>query len=542
MTEVTTRPPLSVAGADPWAPERRPVRLPAPAPSAARDAALVGAMVVLAALLRVPTLGRAYWVDEGISVGIASHHLSQIPGLLRLDGSPPLFYMLLHFWVGAFGSTQVSTHVMSLIISLVLVPVAWWCGWRLFGRRVALYAALLAATSPFLNWYATESRMYPLVCGLAMVAVTCSIAAVLYESRLYFAGAVVAFVALLYTHNWSLYLFAVTVAVLLIWAAIRRDRRQARWVLAGAGIVLAAYAPWIPSLLSQVQHTGAPWAIPPSLGDLFSDPASVLGGTLGFLVVPLFAAGAALTWVYRPSRANRTTALLAAIGLGTLLAGWLIAQVKPTWTSRYLAVALGPLLLALAGALGGSWLGRRIIAVAVAMLVTWSVVGSLLPDPNARYAKSNVAAIAAAAGPQLDPGDVVVVTQSEQVAVLAHYLPAGLRYVTPTGPVADPSVVDWRDLVGRLQRANPCRTVAPAIAALPPGAHVLVVNPYRHLGASWTTWARTDNAQVAADNQLVLRDPGMSEVQSYWEATEPKPYSAVDAALFVRTASPAACS
>jgi mannosyltransferase len=542
MTEVTTRPPRPVAPVEVRTPVHRPARLPVAAPSAARDAALVGAMVVLAALLRLPTLGRAYWVDEGISVGIASHHLSQIPSLLRLDGSPPLFYVLLHFWVRAFGTTQVSTHVMSLLISLAVVPVAWWCGRRLFGRRVALYAALLAATSPFLNWYATESRMYPLVCGLAMVAVTCSVAAVLYRSRLDFAGAVLAFVALLYTHNWSLYLFAVTVAVLLGWAAVRRDRRQAQWVAAGAGLVLAAYAPWVPSLLFQVHHTAAPWAIPPSLGDLFSDPASVLGGTLGFLVVPMFAAGAALTWIYRPSRANRTTAVVATIGLATLLSGWLIAQVKPTWTSRYLAVALGPLLLALAGALGGSWLGRRIIAVGVAMLVTWSVVGSLLPDPNARYAKSNVAAIAAAARPQLHPGDVVVVTQSEQVAVLAHYLPAGLRYVTPTGPVPDPRVVDWRDLVQRLQRSNPCRTVAPAIAALPPGAHVLVTNPYRHLGASGTAWARTVNAQVAAVNELVLRDPGVSEVQSYWEASEPKPYSAVDAALFVRTASPAACS
>jgi hypothetical protein len=499
-------------------------------------------MVVLATMLRLPTLARAYWVDEGISVGIASHHVSQIPGLLRHDGSPPLFYVILHFWLRAFGATQVSTHIMSLLISLAVVPVAWWCAGRLFGRRVALWAALLAATSPFLNWYATESRMYPLVVGLAMVAVTCSVAAVLYDSRRDFAGAVVAFVALLYTHNWSLYLFGVTVVVLLGWAAARRDRRQAGWVAAGAGLVLAGYAPWVPSLLSQVLHTAAPWAIPPSVGDLFADPSSVLGGTLGVLVVPMFAAGALVAWVYRPSRANRITALLATIGLATLVAGWLIAQVKPSWTSRYQAVALGPLLLALAGCLGGCWLGRRIVAVAVAMLVAWSVVGSLLPDPNARDAKSNVAAIAAAAGPQLNPGDLVIVTQSEQVAVLAHYLPAGLHYVTPTGPVPDPRVVDWRDLVQRLQRSNPCVTVAPAIAALPPGSHVLVVNPYRHLGASGTTWARTVNAQVGAVNQLILRDPGVGELKSYWEATEPKPYSAVDAALFVRTASPAACS
>ena len=33
----------------------------------------VTALTVLALVLRVPNLGRAYWVDEGIAVGIASH-------------------------------------------------------------------------------------------------------------------------------------------------------------------------------------------------------------------------------------------------------------------------------------------------------------------------------------------------------------------------------------------------------------------------------------------------------------------------------------
>jgi hypothetical protein len=41
-----------------------------------RDTLIVGALVVGAAALRLPTLTRAYWVDEGISVGIAGHPLT----------------------------------------------------------------------------------------------------------------------------------------------------------------------------------------------------------------------------------------------------------------------------------------------------------------------------------------------------------------------------------------------------------------------------------------------------------------------------------
>src|SRR5262245_56121753 len=91
-----------------------------------RDRTLVAALVVLAITLRAPNLGRAYWIDEGISVGIASHPARQIPGLLRLDGSPPLFYILLHFWMRLFGTSPVGTHLLVLLVSLLTVPLGYW--------------------------------------------------------------------------------------------------------------------------------------------------------------------------------------------------------------------------------------------------------------------------------------------------------------------------------------------------------------------------------------------------------------------------------
>jgi mannosyltransferase len=544
MTDVALRPPQIVAPPRQYA-GTVPARGDAPARPRWRDApepAVVAGLVVLAALLRLPTLGRAYWVDEGITVGISSHPLSQIPTLLRKDGSPPLFYVLLHFWERAFGTSPVATHLLPFTISLGVVVAAWWSARRLFDRPVALWAAALAATSPFLNWYATETRMYPLVVGLGLVAVACAVRAARDHSGRDFVIAVAAFVALLYTHDWSLYLFVLTLAALAVWAVRRGQRSQLAWLGLGAGLVVVAYLPWLPTFVYQARHTAAPWAVHPAIGDLFADPSTVLGGTLGVVVTPLVLVAVALTWLGRTRRDNEATAVVGGIALATIVAGWLAAQVEPSWTSRYLGVALGPALLALAAALGGTWAGRRVAAGVTVLLVAWSVTGSLLPDPNGHYAKSNVAAVAAAARRYLAPGDVVVVTQTEQVAVLSHYLPAGLTYITPTGPVGDPTVVDWRDLVHRLELASPCTAVAPALAALPAGAHVLLVNPYKHLGASGTVWARTVNARVADVNQLFATDGGLMPVRLFEEGVTPKPYSAVFGALFVRTTAPATCA
>ncbi|MGI8491661.1 MAG: hypothetical protein ACR2KC_01975, partial [Acidimicrobiales bacterium] len=168
-------------------------------------------------------------------------------------------------------------------------------------------------------------------------------------------------------------------------------------------------------------------------------------------------------------------------------------------------------------------------------------LGALLPNPSARYAKSNVAAIARAAGPNLQAGDLVVLTQTEQLGALSYYLPHGLRYVTPLGAVADPGHVDWRDIVHRLSVADPCATVAPALAALPIGARVLEVNPLIPVGASGSAWSRSAHHQVAAIDELVGGDRALTPIRLYTDHTHPKPFSAVTGELFVKVAAEQAC-
>ncbi|MHB1534051.1 MAG: glycosyltransferase family 39 protein [Acidimicrobiales bacterium] len=507
-----------------------------------RDRLLVGAMVALAALLRAPNLGRAYWIDEGISVGIASHPLTQIPGLLRLyDGSPPLFYMVLHVWMEIFGTGSVGTHLLPFAVALAVTPLGYWAGKEIFGRPAGLALAALAATNPFLNWYSTETRMYPMVCALSLVALTFTVRAVRNRRRGDVAAAVLTFAALLYTHDWGIYLVGVTGAVLVV-RAWRAGDRQLAWGVVGAGAAVGVlWLPWVPSFYEQARHTGAPWAVPPGIGDFFADPASTLGGTLGFAVAPFLAAGAWITRRDRNGRDGEAARLLLVIGVLTALAGWVASYLEPSWTIRYLAVVLAPLLVATAGALAPSRRGRRFLAATCVVLAVWSVVGSLLPNPNARYAKSNVAAVAAAAAPYLRPGDVVVVNQTEQLAVLAHYLPAGLTYVTPTGVPAHTHFVDWYNIVGRLQKADPCTTVAPVLAGLPTGAHVLEISPLRELGASGSAWSRAANTQVRDIDYLLGTDPSLVAARSLTQASSPRPYSAVVGELFVKIPGPTPC-
>src|SRR5271165_3074750 len=72
----------------------------------------VGFVLAVAVALRFWTRSDL-WLDEALTVDIARRPLSQLPALLRHDGAPPLYYVMLHFWMKAFGQSNLGTRSLS---------------------------------------------------------------------------------------------------------------------------------------------------------------------------------------------------------------------------------------------------------------------------------------------------------------------------------------------------------------------------------------------------------------------------------------------
>src|SRR3954468_13298601 len=157
-------------------------------------------------LLRTGALDGSYWIDEGISVGIASHPLADIPRVLGQDGNPPLYYLLLHGWMELIGTSEAATRALSLVFALLAVPASFWAGVRVFDRRAGAVAAAGAAGAPFLTYYAQETRMYSLVVLLSILASASFTLAFVRGERRHVAWLGVWLTLLLYTHTWGLFL------------------------------------------------------------------------------------------------------------------------------------------------------------------------------------------------------------------------------------------------------------------------------------------------------------------------------------------------
>jgi mannosyltransferase len=462
-------------------------------------------LVAISAVLRSRFITGQLWGDEAISVGIASHPLSAIPGVLRHDGSAPLYYVLLHVWVSAFGSGEVATHALSLLIGLLCIPLAMWSGWSLFGRRAGVAAAVLFAFSPFLTQYAEETQPYELLALLGLIATVAFLKGFLAGRRPFVIVFAVTLALLLYTSFWAIFFWAGAAAALLVPQRSAEDRHRLRrdGALAFAGAAIL-FAPWIPTLIYQMAHTTSPWGYGDHAG--FGFPSSLLGSDRVTVALAVATAVALLPLATSERRRTPEARMMWALLLLAVVAAALarvLSIVSPVWETRYLASVLAALLL-----VGAVACARSGVLGVVAIVLTLAFVAN-----SASFApqyKSDMRDVAGELAPYLRPGDVVLVAQPDQTPLASYYFPAGVRFATPLGPVSEPSYMNWVDAYSRLQRADPQRTLTRLLAGLRPGQRLLYTRPLtegiKAWSAPWSTLVRRRAAQwgalIVADHQL----------------------------------------
>jgi len=204
--------------------------------------------------IQVPSL----WNDEGTSVALASRDLAAITRGAANDIHPPLYYYLLHFWMKAFGNSELAVRALSALLGTLLVLLTFAFAHAVAGYRVGLIAALFAAFSPFQVYYSQETRMYALSALLAALSMY-----ILWHllarwqdrlpaSRLLAVAYTMATILLLYSHY-----FTVTIVLAqnlaFAWWWLRETRStpmRERWWMAWRWLVLQgligiSYLPWL---------------------------------------------------------------------------------------------------------------------------------------------------------------------------------------------------------------------------------------------------------------------------------------------------------
>jgi hypothetical protein len=134
---------------------------------------LVLVITVIGGGLRVLFLAKnGLWLDETFSVWLANHNVADmLQWTVKLDQHPPLYYLLLHYWIALNGDTPYYVRLLSALFGAGTIPIIYLIGKRISGTVVGLAAAVLLAFSPFNIYFAQETRMYTLMTFNAAVAI-----------------------------------------------------------------------------------------------------------------------------------------------------------------------------------------------------------------------------------------------------------------------------------------------------------------------------------------------------------------------------------
>ncbi|MQA87523.1 MAG: hypothetical protein GEV03_23595 [Streptosporangiales bacterium] len=411
------------------------------------------------------------WLDEAQTVAISSLPLDQLFQALREDGSPPLYYLLLHAWMLAFGHGDLAVRGFSAIWSVATLPLLWLLVRRLSGSRsVGWIAVVLFAASPFAVRYATEARMYSFIVLLTVLG-GFALASLRRPGPLPVLGVALVAGALALSHYWTLFLLMILGAGML-WLALRRRvgklggkrgdelGRAATKGLLGLALGAVPFLPWLPSFIHQLIHTGAPWANAAWFTSVGGTVDSWSGGGLpgqflGFLYWAFAAIGFAgrvedgRLVLGRPT--GRVQVALVVFAFGPITLGVAASHVMSSaYADRYSAIGLVSFLILIA--YGIAVLPRGLQYPLVCLVAVFGLLAGVTEISRDRTQAGQVAEVINEQG---QPGDVVVVCPDQLGPGVRRLLP-GDRFRQVAYPTfADPARVDWTDYEARNEAADP---------------------------------------------------------------------------------------
>jgi mannosyltransferase len=344
------------------------------------------------------------WRDEGATMVIAARPLGEIFELVRqLDLVHAAYYLLIHVVLLADRSASLADAVpavrlVSVVAASITAVVLVRIGRRLSSTAVGLGSALALVAAPLVTRYAQEARPYALV----MLATSLATLALLRATsrpgsrlawRLYAAALVLTallnVISLLVVLGHAAYIGAMTA----------RDVRR-RWLCAVAGGVAVA-GPFV--VATFLQRGQVDWLYAPAVSDLprfYAAQYQGLAVLLGVVAAAVLLAGVPgrldVTRWLPPRLAGRlgtTHAGALVLGLGwavlPVVTLWVVSQVEPLYTWRYIVFTLPGTALAV-GSLATVLRPAGLLVPVIVLALSGLHMQDVYRDPHVGHAEDMV--------------------------------------------------------------------------------------------------------------------------------------------------------
>ena len=346
--------------------------------------------------------GRALWFDERFTMVNTTSVKSALAYCMH-GVHPPLYFVLVALWRSALPSTEFSLRILSMIFGMASIAGIFLAARELGGRRAGLAAAAVAALSPYHWIYSTELRPYPLLLAFSAFS-TWGFFGMLRTGKIrYLVVLTVSSILNLYSHYFAVFLLAAQAVTFVAvawrnsasgaWTAAYR-KRQTILALATAGLVAAAFAPWLGSfkylLTRYVIEAPKPGEFRfTGRGVTLRLVRTSVYGTMGWGVVPFCIQAILVAWA-AINRKLRSGLLLFAVAWILPFLLFLVRKPSHFIDAKYFLFVYPVTVAMVAGGLDSAWrflvgkgLPPRPILAALVLLVA---AAPLLPGQHPLYA------------------------------------------------------------------------------------------------------------------------------------------------------------
>jgi 4-amino-4-deoxy-L-arabinose transferase-like glycosyltransferase len=236
-----------------------------------------------------------FWSNELFSIYWVHNSFSFLWGQgFLLETNPPFYFTLLKFWTSWFGEQEGTVRLLSVIPSVLCIPVIYQVGKTLCDRWTGMFAAGLLAIAPIQLQIAQLGRCYALL-SLLVALTMWGLARILKDdkqSRFGFGLYVFAAITMIYTHvTGSIILAALNISVLSYCLYSKRIRTLGLLLVSNVCIFLAA-VPELFAMVNQVHSANLSYLVSMSPVGWLCQAFALMTGiniTINFLTLSLLA-------------------------------------------------------------------------------------------------------------------------------------------------------------------------------------------------------------------------------------------------------------
>lgn len=390
--------------------------------------------------------------DESFTIQFSAHGLDWLlPNIANVEPNPPLYYLLLHYWMEVFGQSEFVARYLSLVFGVVSVPIIFQLGRAMNRSKVGALAALLLAINPFQVWHAQDVRNYTLWPTLSMAGL-CFLLVALRDGRTrQWVGYTALTLLSVYAHYYDLFMLLfhnLFVLGFIVWRwrqkrafGLKLRRTAYTWIATQAFLILA-FGPWLlygSSRLVAITEGDSPrlWEVffrcltTFSIGETV--PASLPRSLLPLLLVLLVYA---FIHAFKTDRCHALFLMLYIVVPSVCL--FAAAQLRPLFRERYLNVIAPAYYVAFAwGLISASETLRRWRALPlVAGIAFFCLTGAYSLNNHyfvSEYQKSpDWRALSSYLGIEAEPGDVIVLNYPDPTFSY-YYRGSAPSFILPQG-------------------------------------------------------------------------------------------------------------